>query len=393
MPVKWQEDKHVCCGCFSDPGLVQFVQLNAVSKDCSFCPSVGCEPIAAPIDEVHEHFIACLRMEYDIALNQLGWEGAEGGWVGAHHWNSDDLLFYELGLDFPQDNQDDLLPYLLGDYIDEEWCERDAYGLNYSEAAQYSWADFRDTVMHKRRFFFWDYDSDPEDRETHSPSELLRTIFEYSNQVGLFEQVSSGTRLFRARYEGRSPRFKTPEDLGPPPQDKATQNRMSPAGIPMLYACDDIDTAIKEVSGEGLFAVGTFETLRPALILDLTEVPEIPSLFQPISDSVEFSPRQVLIFLHHVAQEMSRPIQKDNRIHTEYIPTQVVTEFVRHRVMIEDARVDGIKYPSSVNPGHASYVLFADQSNVVPSPSLEERSLEPSKDRWLKLVATCHRWA
>ena len=331
-------------------------------------------------------------MEYDLAANQLGWVGSEGGWVGAPHWNSDDLLFYELELDFPQDNQDDLLPYLLGEHMDQDWCEKEAYGLNYSEVAQYSWAHFRDTVMHERRFFFWDYDLNPEEYGAYSPSGVLRAIFEYSGQVGLFKPMPSGTRLFRARKEeGHVHRLKTPEDLGPPPRNKATQNRMSPAGIPMFYACDDIDTAIKEISDEGLFAVGTFETLRPAIILDLTEVPPIPSLFQPISDGVEFSPRQVLIFLHHVAREMSRPIHKDNRIHIEYVPTQVVTEFVRHRVMIENARVDGIKYPSSVNPGHASYVFFADQSNVVPSPSSEERSLEPSKDRWLKLVGTCHR--
>ena len=84
---------------------------------------------------------------------------------------------------------------------------------------------------------------------------------------------------------------------------------------------------------------------------------------------------------------MSRPIARDDRIHVEYVPTQVVTEFLRSRVRRRRTVIDGIKYPSSVLPGRASYVLFANQDHVVVEPPDGESGETP----WLKLVDVCRR--
>ena len=77
----------------------------------------------------------------------------------------------------------------------------------------------------------------------------------------------------------------------------------------------------------------------------------------------------------------------DDRVHIEYVPTQVVTEFIRAKVIWGESKVDGIRYVSSVNEGHSLYVFFADQLNVVGTPAsgLVE-------DSWLRLVDTRHRW-
>ena len=72
------------------------------------------------------------------------------------------------------------------------------------------------------------------------PGEILEKIFEYAEFSGQFVKLPSGTTLRRARYEDQEGTWKTPEELGPPPVGKANQsNRMSPAGIPMFYGCDD----------------------------------------------------------------------------------------------------------------------------------------------------------
>ena len=197
------------------------------------------------------------------------------------------------------------------------------------------------------------------------------------------------SRIIRARWEEGGERHETPGELGPLPEDKATQaNRMSPAGIPMFYGCDDEDTALREAaSGSGFFAVGEFETMRPAVLLDLTDIPKVPGLFEHVPDFQAIDPRRTLRFLDHVAGEMSRRIERDDRVHIEYVPTQVVTEFIRAKVIWGESKVDGIRYASSVKKGHTSYVFFADQSNVVGTPAFGV-----AYDGWLRLVGTRHRW-
>lgn len=104
---------------------------------------------------------------------------------------------------------------------------------------------------------------------------------------------------------------------------------MSPAGIPMFYACDDEETALRETaSGPGRFATGSFKILRPITVFDLTDMPPVPSLFEDISDRAEVMPAE-LSLSYHIAEEMSRPIERDNRIHVSYIPTQAITELIR----------------------------------------------------------------
>ena len=380
-------DQYVCVNCFSDLGLIRFVEQNAVALRCSFCPTVGDAAIAAPIEEVSAHFLVCLRREYDLAVDQLGWIGSEGGYIGPH-WDAFDLATEELEMEFPQANEWPLLRALFGEYFDQDWCPENAYGLDDLERPRYSWEHFRRVVMHERRYFFLDDQGDPDDFDVLSPADTLRTMFEYSQEMGLLKELPVGSRLMRSRCEDDGECHETAEQIGPPPLGKANQaNRMSPAGIPMFYGAGDEDTALMETASEpGHFAIGEFETLRQAVLLDLTDIPDVPSLFEPVPDAAEVLPRRALRFLHHVVGELSRRIKRGAGDHVEYVPTQVVTEFIRMRVKWGESGIDGIRYASSVNPCHVSYVLFADQSNVVgtAASSLVE-------DRWLKLVDVPHK--
>ena len=380
--------RHVCVNCFTDPGLLRFVGENAAAHQCSFCSTTSDEPIAAPLEDVSEHFLECLQQEFDLAVNQLGWVGAEGGYIGPH-WDGYELATDVLHLELPQGNDWELLSALFGEWFDQDWCQENAYGLDDSERPRYSWDHFRKVVMHERRYFFLDDAGDPDDFDVFSPSEVLQMIFEYAEEMGLFREWPAGSRVVRSRWEDEGQRLETPVDLGPPPLEQANQaNRMSPAGIPMFYGCDDEQTALRETaSGPGNFSIGEFEVMRRAVLLDLTNIPDVPSLFEPVPDFREVLPRRALRFLHHVAREMSRQIDRSDRVHVDYVPTQVVTEFVRTRVTWRGSRIDGIKYASSVHPMHSSYVLFADQSNVVGTPTRRD-----VKDRWLNLVDVRRIW-
>ena len=291
-------------------------------------------------------------------------------------------------MEFPKDNLESLLPHLFGENYEEDWCERDPYGLNDSEWSKYSWDQFCRVVMHERRYFFLGKDRESDDPQVYSPREVLSTIFDYAQEMDLFKELPAGIQLVRARWEGNGPPLDTPQDLGPPPAEKATRsNRMSPAGIPMFYGCVDEETALKETaSGPGKFALGRFETLRPIAILDLRGIPPLPSLFEGVSDSAEVDPHRALTFLHHIAEEMSRPVDKDDSVHIHYVPTQVVTEFIRDQLTWGNTPIDGVRYQSSVHPGHISYVLFADQGNVESTPN---RPI--GNDPWLRLIGVNHR--
>ena len=379
MPLR---EPFVCGECIDDLGIINFISFVGTEGKCSFCDE---EPSkVAPLDDVTEHMETCLKEEYDDALNWLYYDRETGDFIG-RTWDTWDLITDDIGLNLPNDYDGKLLREIIDRLPEIVWCEAKPYDLPSHEKVRYNWARFCEIVMHRRRFFFEDYAAQPSDG-TSSPGEILRKIFEYADMYDLFEVLPVGTQLFRARRLEPGTRLTTAQDLGPPPKAFANQaNRMSPPGIPMFYGCDCPETSLRETSSKvGRFTVGCFRTLRAATILDLTGIPTVPSLFEAVPDRLEFRPREVLGFLNHLADEMSKPIQRDDRAHVNYVPTQVVTEFVRSRVERRDSRIYGIKFLSAVHPGYVSYVIFCTQENLFPAP---ERSLPLGNDRWLELAS------
>jgi hypothetical protein len=172
-------------------------------------------------------------------------------------------------------------------------------------------------------------------------------------------ELPEGTQIFRVRVHDPELIFKYASELGTAP-NAPYSNRMSPAGIPMFYGALEEGTAVAETyapSRRSLvkITVGKFETARSFPVLDLTRIPEVPSLF----DSENRDNRADIIFLHRFIQDLSKPIEKDGREHIGYIPTQVVTEFFRHVYTDpEYGKVLGIFYNSSQKPRGKCCVLF-----------------------------------
>ena len=372
----------VCKECIDEPGIQDFIDKNKVDEGCSFCRGESI-PVA-PLDEVTAHMCSCIREEYDDTNEWAVYDRESGYRVEV--WDTWDLLTEELEIDLPNDYGGELLREMVCRLPDYVWCQRAPFDVTDQEKACYDWAWFSEVVMHRRRFFFEDYSES--DNDILSPGDLLEQIFKYTEYYELFELLPSGKQLFRARFQKSGENHTSAQDLGPPPKELSTKsNRMSPPGIPMFYACNTPETALRETAyEEGTFTVGLFTTCRSTLILDLTKVPPTPSLFQPYSDRLEFRPREVLGFLNHVANEISRPIERDDRVHFNYTPTQVVTEFVRGKLTRENTSIDGIKFNSAVHPTHASFVIFGTQENILPGP---KESSPWHNDRWLELSSVC----
>ena len=145
----------------------------------------------------------------------------------------------------------------------------------------------------------------------------------------------------------------------------------------MFYASGDKLTAVKEVAHgvkyPAVAMVGTFVTLKELRVLDLTNVPPIPGLFD--RDNREIRP--ACIFLNVFVEDLAKPVVKDAQEHVEYVPSQVVTEYFRHIFRDDDELpIHGILFPSAVNGGGMSCVLFfgpaSDQRYAVDKNAIDQ---------------------
>ena len=65
--------------------------------------------------------------------------------------------------------------------------------------------------------------------------------------------------------------------------------------------------------------------------------------------------------MHIFHNEITKKIKPDDRIHTEYVPSQVFTEYLRYMFKLEgEVDVDGLIYKSSVNDSKC-IVVFCNQ--------------------------------
>ena len=376
----------VCAKCFSDDGIVEFIENFEGPPGCLFCE--GADAPTAPLDAVADHMRECLMKFYGFAVDQLPYETQEGGYQ-APHWDTYDLLFDQLEIDLPRD-PNERLRFTLPDLISEEsWCAYSWVSLEYDEELDYAWKKFCRTIKYERRFFFslpkdkgieekqWLHDSDE-----FSPLALLSEIIKIAEESDLVRILSSGTEFFRSRPCERAEPYQTACELGPPPRDKALQsNRMNPPGIPMVYGAETEEIAVRETRSPRV-AVGKFQLERETRLLDIADLPAIPGIFS----GVERLTRLGLIFMHAFAKEIARPVERTDRIHIEYIPSQVVTEFIRD-AKINDSPVDGIRYPSTLGAGGRNIVLFATLDDLIePDGTPVSERTYPPLEPWIRLI-------
>jgi len=382
--------RYVCVLCVNDEDLQETIRNNSVSKECSFCGRRSRVPIAADLSDVVEHIRASIESEYDLAADWLPYESAEGGYQG-EYWDTADLLTHEIGLDLPNDRHGSLLSAIVDAIGMEDWCNRDPFTLTPRDKIRYDWRAFSNLIKHKKRYFFLDETSSrttghvrPD--ESLSPSRLLSDIIRYAHECHLFVEYPIGFTLHRARGQWNGRIVATPEELGPPPEEKATQaNRMSPAGIVMFYGSLKAETAVAEISKKpGPYMVGLFKTIKPVTILDLSKLPPAPSFFYQLPDSVEYDPTPALRFLNALSRKIALPIAKDRSEHIEYVPTQVVTEYIRTKNLPGSQKASGIVYPSAAHRGGFSAVLFATQQDILGTRAAKGH-LPGFRDPWLKL--------
>lgn len=349
-------DEKVCYKCFSDDSLINFIKSNGKTKGCSFCKA---RATSHNIGEVIDYINDCISHEYENPVEEMAWDSAEGGYHGASTYDSWEILD-EVGLEV---NSDGLFDSIASNLPNDHWCQKHPYQLREHEEMLYAWEEFSKLVKFKCRYMFLKHEKREGIFRTERIliSKILNRLASSFKSIDLFTTLGKGTVLYRARYYGGKHIFPLElSQLAPPPGERASNSRMSPAGISMFYVAKELETAYDEIGLKkgDQSALAKFVLKQDLVLIDLTKIPAIPSIFSELRNL-----RDEIIFLHDFLKDFTKPIHKDGREHIEYVPTQIVSEFCKYNVKFKRKPIAGFIYPSATTKNGTSYCLFLSRKD------------------------------
>lgn len=373
------ETLNVCKKHFEDFYLINFIEDNSASGICSYC---GEKTKVVKLSHFMEHVIKQIEKYFNYPENEglplaSGYydddkeviPGVEryGSLVApshAEHYDCIEDLLYEIGLIA----DDDILNEEIKNcFLHDEWIQRDCYVMSMGQELSYRWNIFEEMVKYERRFTFFKTSEFAGDEKSdyYCLMDILTELGNAISSYNLCKEIKEGEEIFRCRFLNEGEVAKSFVEVTSPPKERAKQSRMSPAGVSMFYGAFDEKTAIIESRpiDEDIkkYVVAKFKTMRNLNILDLSSLP-LMSFWMP-------SDYSVVEFLHSFKIKITKPIQRDDCVHFEYVPSQVFTEYLRCIYLPNDKKkIDGIIYNSSLDGANNNIVLFYDQkssSNVL----------------------------
>lgn len=357
---------YVCARCVEDEDLQKVVKDNLSQPYCDYCGREAIQPIACDLDVILERIEYAISQEYGLPEEETMYDSEEGEYVGTTLWIED--VFSQIGFELANQALQEDINRCFGE---ELYCERGMMGGSLSDRQMLAWDGFSKTIKHHRRFTFWNIPKDEFDHGIyeHHPSEMLRDVMDTIDEFRLFSSIPAGLGFWRVRLHEPSKSLRLPRDLAAPSAEQAKYaNRMSPAGIPMFYGAEDLETAIVETIDPSTpdnidLTYGRFDSVKSLTVLDLCNLPNRSGFFCNRDESE----RQGVAFLNSFQKDLSKPIKKDGRQHIEYVPTQVFTEYVRFEAKAPNGlSYDGIRYPSS-KTRMPCVVLFIEQDDCLPT--------------------------
>lgn len=351
-------DSTICYLCLSEPALREFVKERADRTECSFCMRRPRQNVAVDFNSVMQLIGEAVDQYFSVASDTLAYDDEDDSLIGSTYDTQD--VLEDIG--WPSDNKA-VIQEIVESFGYQTWCDRHPYSLTGVDKYDSSWDHFCETVKHKARYFFGAVDEDKHS-ETIPISELLGTIGSLVEAEGMITTLDPTTAFYRVRHHPSKDLCLTWRELGSPPVKYAKASRMSAAGISVFYAGLDLATARAETTlrseRKWIFTAAKWTSTRPLRVVDLTRTPSIPSVY-----SMARFNRDDLVFLRHFVDSISQPVIPDDRVHTDYVPTQIITEYFQLNLKLEEHRIDGIIYPSSQCKGR-SIVIFASHDDLNP---------------------------
>jgi len=350
-------DTHVCADCVEDFYLRDLVHKLASAHTCDYCGRYAGQAIAAEASVVIEAVYDTIHAYYGEPTD--AGVPSDGGFI----ISPIDIVNVLGELDF--DGHPDFLQAVIdaeangNDFVsvaDGNWA-----GSHPHEVLSSAWHSFSEAIKHKTRFHFINTPrSDVASPYEIDIADVLPAIAERLRPQ--MRALPVGTAVYRARVRGRGEKWQpTVDQMGPPPKSKASAGRMNPAGIPYLYTAFDNTTAWREVGIMGRTSrtvfTATFALTRPLWVMDLTALPPVPSLFDVASKEV----REQALIVREFVEAIGTPVTKDGQEHIDYVPSQVICEYLAQVFEPgEGRRLGGLIYPSSVQDGGKNLVVFPE---------------------------------
>ena len=343
--------KFVCADCVEDDNLQIAIWSHSLSEYvCNYCGYERAAPVSAILEPIGE------------ALHRYFTDpGSAGAIRDEGEWLIDTMTTEEALKELPLHCARDLFSDVAMAFHNDAWVPSNGHFLDLHEGERMiqAWDQFEELTKHKTRYFFVEQTVGLEvhlGQEYLSPADFLQHIGRVVTDLDVVRTLDELQALFRARHakKGVTPTIK---DLGAPPNEKANAGRMNPAGISYLYLAKELTTAVREVTKKpAQVLVGEFRLKRGVNVLDLNEVPEPPSVFA----LDEYDKRQAILFLRSFIGRITMPLEKDGKEHIEYVPSQVVSEYLAQVFSLGTTRqnIDGIAYPSTVASFGQNVVIF-----------------------------------
>ena len=348
-----RDEISVCGTCISDRDLAAALCHEGTTTKCHFCGTANTH--GTKLGVLFTYMATCLVSEWSYQPNSGEWIMMQGP--------TDSIDSHDLLRELESPLADTELQRAFITAFPYRWYPREPARPDPYRCLSLSWSQFCRTTRTHQRFFFYPPDSttEPDYREQFEPVEVPQQIGEAilrarQHVLGRSTNIS----VFGARTHPLNRRFDTASQLGSAPPGSAGNNRMSPQGISMFYGADSDVTAFKEVqpSENEAVTIARWNPSREILYLDLPAARPVPSIFHQTARTL----RSWLRFLADFGDAIAQPATIDSP-EIEYIPTQIITEYIRDHLRLETEPIIAIRYQSAIDPNGKCWVMFADQDD------------------------------
>ncbi|MBU9723439.1 MULTISPECIES: RES family NAD+ phosphorylase [Bacillaceae] len=223
------------------------------------------------------------------------------------------------------------------EYFDSSIGILDLDNTDYLEAnsllKNYEWEDFVAEIKTNIRF--------------HTNIINTEILNEFCESAKCF--YKKGKIFYRGRLSTRKGFSK--DEMGPPPDEKASDGRANPVGVSCLYLANDEKTTLHEIKA-GLYdyvSIGTFELLEDIELIDFTIIDKVSPF---LSNNLDF--KQYIINKKHlskISHNIAKPLRR-NDSPLDYLPTQYIVDFIKSKGH------SGIKYSSTMRKNGYNIAIF-----------------------------------
>ena len=348
-------DTLVCADHINDEAIRLFINRQGEVEECSYC---GRRKKVLELETLMDYITDAIMHFYTDSANFMSYNSREGGYLG-NVYDASELLNEHFELEIA----DTALFNDIHDSLDlnKAWANEYEYHNNEGDYRYESWLAFQNIVKHQSRFLFSSKRNFKFDDSAFSITEFLKLMGKQIRQMRMLTTLNKGARLYRCRqHEYKDEVTEAAHICSPSNEHAIYPNRMSPAGIPMFYAAFESETAENETldlanRDKPFYSIAEFKTKHELTLIDLSKVPPMPSRFEQRKWDIFY----LIAFLRAFVEDFTKGIEKDGKIHIEYVPTQIITEYFRFEFNKAGAHpIDGIIYPSSKNRGKNACVLF-----------------------------------